>query len=193
MGNAYILTFIPIFVAVDPIGILPIYISLTSDLDKSRRRKIVFQSLLTAMLVALGFIVLGKATFKILGITMSDFMIAGGIILFCVAIIDLLIPGKQRRIPEEGIGVVPIGTPLIVGPAVLTTCLMLIDQFGIGPTILAVILNLIITGIIFYWSDLLMRLFGKSGTHALSKIMALLLASIAIMMIRKGIINIFIK
>jgi multiple antibiotic resistance protein len=188
--NNFLLAFIPLFVAMDPLGVLPIFVSLTAGLEKGQKQRIIIYSLLTALCLALVFIILGKAIFKVLGITISDFMIAGGTILFCIAVIDLIIPGKQRRIPEDDVGVVPIGTPLIVGPAVLTTCLMLIDQFGTLLTIAAVILNLMIVGLVFYWSDILMRSFGKSGTNALSKVMALLLAAIGIMMIRKGIMRI---
>ncbi len=188
MMREIILSFIPLFVAVDAIGTLPIFVGLTGSLKKQQKRKIVGQSLITALCMALGFIFLGKAVFRMLGITMSDFMIAGGIILFCIAVMDLLVPGKKRRMPEDGVGVVPIGTPLIVGPAVLTTSLILIDQFGIMITAISVLLNLLVVGVVLYEADLLLRLIGKAGSQALSKIMALLLAAIAIMMIRKGMI-----
>lgn len=186
MIKSFLLAFIPLFVAVDAIGILPIFISFTRNLNKKERRKLILQSLLTAFGLAIGFIFLGKIIFKFLGITLSDFMIAGGIILFCIAVIDLLIPGKKRRVPAEELGIVPIGTPLVVGPAVLTTSLMLIDQYGISITVIAVIVNLLIVGIIFYFSDIFLKVLGQSGTRALSKIMALLLAAIAVMMVRKG-------
>ncbi|MBN1870422.1 MAG: MarC family protein [Candidatus Omnitrophica bacterium] len=189
--NNFLLAFIPLFVAVDPLGVLPIFVALTANLEKGHKKKIILYSMITALCLALVFIFLGKAIFRALGITIGDFMIAGGIILFCIAVIDLAAPGKQRRIPDEDTGVVPIGTPLIVGPAVLTTCLMLIDQFGVIITVSAVILNLIIVGLIFGWSDILMRALGKAGANALSKVMALLLAAIGVMMIRKGVMRIF--
>lgn len=191
MFKHFLLAFIPIFVAVDAIGILPIYISFTQNLNKDERKKILSQSLITALGLAVSFILLGKIVFKMLGITISDFMIAGGIILFCIAVSDLLLPGKRRRMPIEELGVVPIGTPLIVGPAVLTTSLMLIDQYGILITIIAVILNLVIVGLTFNYSDILVKMIGKSGARALSKIMALLLAAIAVMMVRKGFFILF--
>jgi len=184
-----ILAFIPVFVAIDAIGVLPIYASLTQDLDKPQRRRIIVQSLITALTLALGFIFLGKVIFKFLGITIADFMVAGGIILFCIAITDLLTSEKFRRIPSESMGAVPIGTPLIVGPAVLTTSLMLVDQYGISATIIAVVANVMLAGLVFVFADVLIRVFGKAGAHALSKVMALLLAAIAVMMIRKGFVQ----
>ncbi len=190
MFQNLLLAFIPLFVTVDVIGVLPIFVTLTQELGKKEKQRVLLQSLLTAFCVSLGFIFLGKAVFKFLGISMSDFMIAGGAVLFCIAVLDIVTSRKQRRIPGQDLGAVPIGTPLIVGPAVLTTSLMLIDQYGIRVTVFAIILNLMIVGIVFFFSDVLLRLLGRSGSRALSKIMALLLAAIAVMMIRKGIMQI---
>ncbi len=183
----FLLAFIPIFVTVDALGTLPIFYSLTQDLDQQKRKAIIFQSMVTALCLAIGFIFLGKAIFSFLGITMADFMVAGGSVLFCIAIVDLVKPGKQRRISTDELGAVPLGTPLIVGPAVLTTSLMLVDQYGLPETIVSVFLNISLAGIIFSFSDQLIKFFGKGGSSALSRVMALLLAAIAVMMIRKGI------
>lgn len=181
--------FIPIFVAVDAIGTLPIYVSLTQEIKSEDKKRIILQSIVTALCLAIGFIALGRLIFKFLGIMMGDFMIAGGAILFCIAILDIVNPGKQKPLPVDGLGAVPLGTPLIVGPGVLTTCLMMVDQHGLSPTILAVFINILIAGMIFYFSDHMIRIFGQSGSRALSKVMALLLAAIAVMMIRKGIVQ----
>ncbi len=192
MVNDILLACIPIFVAVDAIGVLPIFVSLTQDVEQRQKRKIITQSLWTAICLAVGFVFLGKAVFHYLGITIHDFMIAGGIILFCIAIIDLLLPGKQRRVPPEDLGVFPMGIPLIVGPAVLTTSLMIVDQYGLLPTLIAILINIVLAGIVFFWSEFLIKILGQAGTRALSKITALLLAAIAVMMIRKGILGLVI-
>jgi multiple antibiotic resistance protein len=180
------LAFIPIFVAVDAIGVLPIYVSLTGGLNRVQKSKIIFQSMITAWCLAAGFIFLGKAIFKILGITVGDFMIAGGAILFCIAITDIINPQKHRRMPASTLGVVPLGTPLIVGPAVLTTSLAILPEFGLFATLVSVLINVALAGAIFRYSDILLKALGETGTKALSKVTSLLLASIAIMMIRKG-------
>jgi multiple antibiotic resistance protein len=181
------LAFIPIFVAVDAIGVLPIFVSLTRSFDKRERFKIILQSLVTALLLAVGFIFLGKIIFDILGITIGDFMVAGGVILFCIAIIDILNPGKQRRFPAKELGAVPLGTPLIVGPAVLTTSLVIIAEYGLYATLISVFINILLAGLIFSFSETLIKSLGEAGTKALSKITSLLLAAIAVMMVRKGI------
>jgi multiple antibiotic resistance protein len=190
MFKQILLAFVPVFVAVDPLAILPIFMSLTKGLTQDQKKKIIIQSVITAISVAIFFIFLGKATFKLLGITIGDFMVAGGIVLFCIAVIDLLVPGKKRREPSDELGAVPIGTPLIVGPAVLTTCLIIIDQYGIVATITSVVVNVVLAGVLFFISEKVVKVVGKAGVNALSKIMALLLVAIAVMMIRKGIFNI---
>jgi multiple antibiotic resistance protein len=176
-----------LFVAVDAIGLLPIFVSLTEGLSKSEKNKIIVQSMLTAFLLAVSFILVGKVVFRLLGITIGDFMIAGGALLFCIAIMDIINHTKQRRLPEANLGAVPIGTPLIVGPAVLATSLVIMPQYGLLPTIISVIANILFAGLIFGGSLGLIRVLGEAGTKALSKIMSLLLAAIAVMLMRKGI------
>jgi multiple antibiotic resistance protein len=142
------------------------------------------------MIVSLLFVVLGEAIFNILGITSDDFKIAGGLVLLIFAISEILKHEEERRKPVGRVGVVPIGVPLIVGPAVLTTLLVLVDHYGIIPTIISLILNFFIVWISFINADRIINFFGKGGIIGISKVMALLLASIAIMMIRLGIVNI---
>ena len=191
MFKNILLSFIPIFVAVDAIGVLPVFVSLTEGIEQKEKTRIIIQSMLTASGLAIGFILVGKAVFRLLGITIGDFMVAGGTILFCLAIIDIINPTKKRRIPGQGLGAVPLGTPLIVGPAVLTTSMVIISQYGLFPTLISALVNILLAGLIFGLSSVLMKMFGESGSKALSKIMSLLLAAIAVMLIRKGIVELF--
>ncbi len=185
------LAFIPIFVAVDAIGVLPIFVSFTEGLKREEKSQIIFQAIVTALCLSVGFIFLGKAVFRFLSVTMNDFMIAGGTILFIIAIIDLVSPEKKRRIPTKELGVVPLGTPLIAGPAVLTTSLIIIGEYGLLPTLVSVVCNVLLAGLIFCFSHILMKVLGELGAKALSKVTSLLLGAIAVMMIRKGIMQLF--
>jgi len=187
MIKTMFLAFIPLFVAVDAIGVLPIFVSLTEKMEAKERLNVILRSLFTAICLAVVFIFLGKAIFNALNITVADFMVAGGVLLFCIAIIDLLNPAKRRRIPDRELGFVPLGTPLIVGPAVLTTSLLMLDAYGLLPTLISVLVNIVLAGVIFMSANILIKVFGIAGTRALSKITSLLLAAIAVMMIRKGI------
>lgn len=183
----FLLAFIPIFVAVDAFGVLPIFVSLTADFKRREKLRIIRQSIGTALILAVSFIFLGKLIFLFLGISIADFMIAGGLILFCIAVMDILRPGKHHRIPPQEIGAVPIGTPLIVGPAVLTTSMIIVDEYGVTATLVSVFLNILIAAAIFLASDRIIKVLGQSGSRALSKVTALLLAAIAVMMIRKAV------
>lgn len=185
-------TFIPIFVAVDFFGIVPIFLAITEGFETYKRVKLQRESLLTALLVGLVFMVSGRSLFNFLGITEHDFKLAGGLLLLVFAVSDLL--GSQERTKNlEGTGVVPLGVPLIVGPAVLTTILVLVDQYGIWPTLTSFVLNLLLVWIGFHWADRIFKFLGRAGIKVLSKIMCLLLASIAIMMIRVGVTGIIME
>lgn len=150
--------------------------------------EIIIQSILTAAALAVSFILLGKIVFHLLGISVGDFMVAGGAILFCIAIVDIMNPTKHNKLPRETLGAVPLGTPLIVGPAVLTTSLIIIDQYGLAATFISVLTNIILVGIVFVFSDVLIKVLGEAGSRAVSKVTSLFLAAIAVMMIRKGIL-----
>ena len=181
-----LLAFVPLFFAVDAIGILPLFVSLTEDMDARARRKVVWQSVLTALIVAIGFVFFGRSIFGLMGITVEDFMVAGGVLLFLISTTDLISGEKLARRVGAEIGAVPIGTPLIVGPAVLTTALMLVDVYGWAATLVAVIVNVGLAGLVLMGSDLLTRLLGRTGSRVVSKVASLILAAIAVMMVRKG-------
>lgn len=182
-------TFIPLFVAIDIFAVLPVFLSLTHDLSAARKRKVARESILTALIVSLIFIGLGEGIFRILGITNDDFKIAGGLVLLVFAVLDLVRRDDRARRSRGRFGVVPVGVPLIVGPAVLTTLLVLVDHFGVLATVLSLLINLGIVSVSFQKGQLLVKRIGEGGVIAVSKVMALLLASIAVMMIRLGLQN----
>ena len=183
-------TFIPLFVATNIFMLLPIFISITKEMTKVKRKVVVRDSILTAIIVSFLFIALGELIFRILGITTDDFKIAGGTVLLVFAVRDLVHSGEERIKPDIKVGVVPIGVPLIVGPAVLTNILLLVDHYGIVPTIISLILNLLIIWISLINAERIISIVGRGGIIGIAKVMALLLASIAIMMIRIGVVNI---
>ena len=180
------LPFIPLFVAFNALGILPIFASLTTEMSKLEQKIVIRQSLLTAFLVSIGFLAVGKTIFALLGISVSDFQIAGGILLFIISIVDLIFPEKTRTFPKETMGVVPIGIPLIAGPAVLTLLLIIIHTYGYFSTILCLILNLLVVWLVFSQSHRIMRLMKEGGAKGIGKVFSLLLAAFAMMMIRIG-------
>jgi multiple antibiotic resistance protein len=187
------LTFVPLFFAMDAVGNLPVFLTLTQEIEPKHRRRAVHLSALTGLGVGLVFVAIGKAIFLLLGIEVADFLVAGGIILLILAI-RYLITGKivetQDSSASEMVGVVPLGTPLVVGPAVLTTLLLLIDHYHIAIVLSSFILNLAIQWVLFRQATRIVAFLGHTGVNAVSKIIMLLLAAIAVKMISEGVLTI---
>ena len=187
------LTFVPLFVAMDAVGVLPILISVTRDMQAKERRKTILYAALTALILGLAFVAVGKGIFVFLGIDVADFLVAGGLILFLLAAKDL-ITGKmieaQASVGSDMIGVVPLGTPLVVGPAVLTTLLILIDLYSLIIVLISFVINLVIAWLLLSQANRVVAFLGQGGVKATSKVVSLFLAAIAVKMIREGILTI---
>jgi len=190
--KSFWLCFVPLFVAVDAVGILPLFMSLTEDMNPLKFRRIIYQSVLTAIAVSLVFLILGTALMDLLGITIADFMVAGGVLLFVISLNDVLATEKaqQHNVDPDSLGAVPLGVPLISGPAVLTTSLLLSNSYGYVPTAMALVLNILLAGGFFFFARMIFRFLGKTGAKTISKITSLLLAAIAVMIIRRGLSSI---
>jgi multiple antibiotic resistance protein len=187
----FLLCFIPVFVAVDAIGVLPIYLGLTDGLSSTYKKKIIFQSLITASIVAVAFLLGGPLILRLVGVGVSDFMVAGGVLLLVLSLSDLLTGEKrQQTIDAETVGAVPIGVPLITGPAVLTTSILLANEYGIISTTLALLENFLIVGVVFFMASPIESILGQAGSRTVSKVASLFLASISVMLIRRGILEI---
>ena len=189
MLKEYFLAFVPIFVAVDAIGMLPVFMALSQGMTVKQKAKLIRHSTFTALLVALAFLIVGRLVFEWLGITIGDFLVAGGAILFILSIRDLVSTGKPAVVSDETMGVVPLAVPLIAGPAVLTTSLVVLNSFGLMPALVSVVLNIALCGVILSSSSALSRILGKTGSMTLSKISSLLLGTIGVMLIRRGIFD----
>jgi multiple antibiotic resistance protein len=182
----FLLAFIPVFVAIDPIGLVAIFVGLGTSASREQKKHQALLGILTGLLVAGGFIFLGKIIFAALGITVADFQVAGGLILLILAIRELVDIGPHDRGGGNEFGIVPLGMPLIAGPALLTALLILIDSVGVVYTVMSLLANLLIVAIALCNADRFTRLMSKQGLRGVSKLIALLLAAIAISLIRRG-------
>ncbi len=187
------LTFVPLFVAMDQVGNLPIFLAFTREGTATHRRKTANLAILTGLGVGLLFVAVGKAIFSLLGIEVADFLVAGGIILLIVAV-RYLVLGKTVETKDlagsEMIGVVPLGTPLVVGPAVLAALLLLMGQHHIAIVVSSFIINLVIQWALFRQANRIVGFLGQTGVSAISKVIMLLLAAIAVKMVREGVLAI---
>jgi multiple antibiotic resistance protein len=180
--------FIPLFVAMDVVGALPIYLGLTAEMTEADKKRIVKQATLVAAVIGLAFLFTGKGIFALLGVTVADFKVAGGILLLVLSILDIIKSREERRVAGTEIGVVPLGMPLIIGPAALAALLAAGNSYGIIQTIVAFAINLVIVFLGLRFSDTISKIIGHATSIAVSKIMYMLLAAIAVMMIREGLL-----
>jgi multiple antibiotic resistance protein len=179
--------------------------ALTENYTPAERKRVIKRSITIAGGVVIAFMFIGIYIFSVLGINLSDFEVAGGILLFKVAF-DML-QGKtsntkmtsaeeQDTISREAVGVVPLGMPLLAGPGTITTTMIYFNltSNSLGDkmfVLLAVILTLIAAFVILRFSTILFKRLGKTGSLVISRIMGLLLAAIGIGFISHGIFGIY--
>lgn len=191
--------FLPLFVAIDAVGIVPIFMGLTEGYDDARRRRLAVQAVVTALVISLAIVFAGNAVFRVLGITMSDLRVGGGLILLLLAVIGLLGGEEARRAPDDDpeatrghgddLGIVPLGIPLVCGPAAITTLIVSQRAYGTPVTLLSLVANLAIVLVAFWFGPWLLSKLGASTAKAIAKVVNLFLAAIAVAMIRTGIVE----
>ena len=182
----FILTFVPLFIVVDALGILPFVISMSEDMSRRERRKMINVATITATIVGLVFLFFGQLILRAMSISVGSFAIAGGIILLVLSIKHMTTGRMMELIKEEMVAVVPIGTPLTVGPATITTLLLLATQFPLYMVLLAFALNMLVAWAIFMVGEQIAHFLGQGGLKAVSRVFSLLLAAIAVTMIIHG-------
>ena len=189
MLDKFMQVFLPLFVALDPIAMVPLFLAVTGSLDAGQRKRIAIQAVFTATLIALGFMFVGQVLFTYLGITSADFRIAGGILLLVFAVLDVVGSGKPAVHQSDIVGLVPLATPLIAGPATLTTILVLSSQAGLGRTWTAagLLVNFVVLAFMLRFADAIARVVGVKPMTAVAKVITVLLAAIAVNFIRLGV------
>jgi len=188
--NSFLLTFIPLFVAIDPLGTLPLFLSLTEGLLVSEKRRHAVEAMATALILGIVFTVGGHLILSLLGITSADFKIAGGLLLLIFSIREIFGFTSKRTegAPADHLmGIVPLGIPLIMGPATITTLLILREERGYPLIVTALAANLLISLTVFLFSERIIRLVGEAVFKVTAKVVGIFLAAIGIMMIRKGV------
>jgi multiple antibiotic resistance protein len=187
-----------ILFVVDPVGAVPGYLAMTEGDDALKRRRTAWKASISAVIVLAAFAAAGKLMFRFLGLTMPAFQIAGGVILFYVALDMLRAQRPTREQPDElsegkakeDIALTPLAIPMLAGPASLSTVATLMSQaqgaVQAGIVYLAIALAGLVTGLTLQLAAPLHRVLGKTGIHVLSRIFGLLLAGIAVQFILTG-------
>jgi multiple antibiotic resistance protein len=181
-----------IFFLVDPFAALPTFLAITEGADPARRRRIARKGALTALIVLGTFAFTGEAIFKLFGITLPAFELAGGVILLLIGL-DML---EAKRSPtqealgdtvaaaqKEDAGIVPLGVPMLAGPGAITSVMVLVGQVQSHWQMVAILVSIAVTAAVCYFvlghSDKVVRLLGDSGIRILVRVMGLLLVALA--------------
>lgn len=181
-----------IFFLVDPFAALPTFLAITQGVDSAHRRRIALKGSLTALIILSSFAFAGEAIFRLFGITLPAFEIAGGIILLLIGL-DML---QAKRSPtqeaagdtvaaaqKEDAGIVPLGVPMLAGPGAITSVMVLVGQVKSGWQMAAILISIAITAGVCYLvlghSDRVARVLGDTGIRILVRIMGLLLVALA--------------
>jgi multiple antibiotic resistance protein len=186
LWDSFILTFVPLFVVVDAVGTLPFVISMSEEMSSQERKVMVRNAVLTAAIVGFLFLFLGQLILRLMQISVGSFAIGGGIVLLVLSVNAMVTKKAEKVVKDKMVGIVPIGTPLTAGPATVTTLLLLVTQFPVYWVVISFAVNIIIVWLVFATSSFFMRILGRGGTLAISKVSNLLLAAIAVNMCIRG-------
>ena len=197
----FLLTFSSLFTLINPIGITPILLSITKDLDDNEYTRIIKKGIIVAYLILFIFSLMGSLIFEFYGITINAFMIAGGILFFrsSIDMIEAKVPRSSSTPKEteeaeekEDISITPIGIPLIAGPGAITSVMLLSSQaISTADKLILhfnIILTLLLTFIILLLGKKISKRIGTTGIRIIQRIMGLILLVISIQFIINGII-----
>jgi multiple antibiotic resistance protein len=176
-----------LFIIVDPFGNIPIFIGLTNQLSEGQKRKVFNIACLIGFILLLVFAFTGQEIFMIFGVSIFSFEIAGGILLLIISIRILVLGDLHEKVESpESMGAVPIAMPLLVGPGAITTTIFNLQAYDVYVTALSVLIVLVLTWVILRFINSVYKFLGKTGSLVIARVMALLMAAIAIQYILNG-------
>ncbi|MEK9158497.1 MAG: MarC family protein [Patescibacteria group bacterium] len=180
--------FFAVFGVMDPLGNTPVFLSLTERLDEKTKRSLATKAVIRAGIVLLVFVFLGNIILDFFHISLQSFRIAGGIILLLIGL-QLLFGLRFSNEPEimaDDLSVVPLATPLIAGPGMITAVVIFSKEYGYLITIIGIVANLVLSWVLFRYANYIVKFLGKGGTLMFVKFMSLILVAIGVEFIRNG-------
>ncbi len=179
---------IALFIIVDPLGDIPIFISLTEKMAEGEKRRVFKTATIVGLVLLLVFAFTGQEIFTLFGISVFAFEVAGGILLLIIAIRILISGSMQEKADSpESLGAVPIAIPLLVGPGAITTTILSLQLYGVFIAAGAAVVVVFITWIILRYMGSIYRVLGETGSLVVARVVALLIAAIATQYILVGI------
>jgi multiple antibiotic resistance protein len=186
--TGFLQAFIMLFVVFDALGNVPAFYAFTSQLAAERRRRIARHSALVAGAILVAFAFLGRLLFEAIRVSVDDFKVAAGVVLFILSVelvLGRLEPGMRRVEPEDA-AIVPLATPLLAGPGSISTVMYLVEAVGLIEALTSIALNVALAYLILASSGDIFKVLGRNGSRALTRIIGLIIAAMAIAIIREG-------
>ncbi|MFA6049022.1 MAG: MarC family protein [Candidatus Micrarchaeia archaeon] len=191
-SEIFIKTFVPLFAIMDPFVSVPIFIALTRKMSPEKRAGVAKEAVMVAGIILFAFLLVGNQILQYLGISISALRVGGGIVLLLMGlqlVLGLKI-GHEEKIGHSSAGLI-IGTPLITGPGVITTTILLANQYGTNTVgffavVLAALSALILSWAIIKESNFVQRILGERGIEIFSRVMGLLLTATAVQFMARG-------
>lgn len=180
---------IALYIIVDPLGNIPIYLSIVKSADRKTASRILITSVAVATAVMLVFALAGLTAMSYFGIGLGDFTIASGVVLLAFSIQSFLRPWEEAEGPSEislEKAVVPLAVPFLAGPAAITYVITLSSDIGIPYTLAVIIAVSLLSYATLLASRLLMKILGSLGIMVVEKIILLIAAGIGVSLIRRG-------
>lgn len=179
---------ITLFVVIDPVGIIPLLVGLTKDMNEQEKRRTFRLAFYVSLLLLVLFALLGQEIMLFFGISIYSFKIAGGILLLLLSL-EILFTGEGsvKISSREELGAVPLAFPLLAGPGAITSTIVAIQSSGIVIGLSSVVLASIFTYLVLRGADRIYAIFGKTGSQVLAKLIAVFIAAIAIQFILTGV------
>lgn len=182
--------FVTIWVVIDPIGTIPVFLAVTGKIEAKRRPQVAIQAILTAAGILVFFVVCGQLLIEALGISLVSFQISGGIVLFLFALTMIFGPSKPQSeidagaAPGENVAIFPLAVPSIAGPGAMLAVVLLTDNHRFSLTQQALttavmFLVLAVTLVLLLLASPIQRLIGESGASIVSRVMGMILAALA--------------
>lgn len=177
-----------IFAILNPISVIPTFLSLTDDLDLNERHRIVRNSSLAVLTIALSLALGGSYLLTFFHVSISSLQVGGGILLMAIAI-EMLggLPRTKSLESHAEVAIVPIATPLLVGPGTMTTIIVLTGTVPFYLLIASIFMVTFITYLLLRYSEILVRILGRNGVRALGRFMTIIIAAFAAQLIYSGI------
>jgi len=180
---------IALIIITDPLGNVPLFLYLTEGMGKEERRKELKNAVIWSFAILLVFAIFGETIMRFLDVSLTSLRIAGGLLLLLISF-NMMFGKKEDQTSGVSVGVVPLATPLIAGPGAITTVLVytnLLPGLQKFLVILSICIAILLTWIVLKESEKLYELLGRDGSHALTRIMSILLAAIAVEMMMNGV------